>query len=129
MSPRCINVHLCTYTYKYHYFVDYNLAVVEGRLVDTSGGSWGLGALEPAILWGPLQGHDPTFPSWSVGAGAQGAVSPTTVSGAEPPIGKAFWQEYIEHLLKIRYRDRRLHNSNPIGDVVAYGKSRYPSRL
>ena len=50
-----------------------------------SGGSWGLGALGPAILWGPLQGRDPTFPSWGVGAGAQGAVSPTTVSGAEPP--------------------------------------------
>ena len=39
-----------------------------------SGGSWGLGALGPAILWGSLQGRDPTFPSWSVGEGAQGAV-------------------------------------------------------
>ena len=45
-----------------------------------SGGSWGIGALGPAILWGPLQGCDPTFPSWGVGD----AVSPTTVSGGEP---------------------------------------------
>ena len=29
-----------------------------------SGGSWGLGALGPAILWGPLQGCYPRFPSW-----------------------------------------------------------------
>ena len=26
------------------------------------------GALGPAILWGPLQGCDPTFHSWGVGA-------------------------------------------------------------
>ena len=51
----------------------------------SSGGSWGLGAPGPAILWGPLQGRDPTFPSWSVGAGAQDAVRPTAVSGAEHP--------------------------------------------
>ena len=55
------------------------------NICTSSGGSCGLGALGPAILWGPLQGCDPTFPSWGVGAGAQGALSPTTVSGAEPP--------------------------------------------
>ena len=32
-----------------------------------SGGSWGLGALGPAILWGPMQECDPTFPSWGLG--------------------------------------------------------------
>ena len=52
-----------------------------------SGGSWGLGALGPAILWGPLQGRDPTFPSWSGGGGGgrRALLRPTTVSGAEPP--------------------------------------------
>ena len=33
-----------------------------------SGGSWGIGALGPAILWGPLQGRDPMFTSWGSGA-------------------------------------------------------------
>ena len=36
--------------------------------MEASGGPWGLGALGPAILWGPLQGCDPTFHSWGVGA-------------------------------------------------------------
>ena len=42
------------------------------RVVRRSGGSWGLGALGPAIMCGPLHGCDPTFPSW----GSGGAVSP-----------------------------------------------------
>ena len=44
-----------------------------------SGGSWGLGALGPAILWGPLQGCDPTFTSWGLGS-----CKPLAGSGAEP---------------------------------------------
>ena len=41
-----------------------------------NGGSWGLGALGPAILWGPLQGCYSTLPSWGV--------------------ANVFWQQYIE---------------------------------
>ena len=48
----------------------------------SSGESWGLGALGPAILWGPLQGCDSMFPSCGS--------------------GKHIWQQYIEKWLKIR---------------------------
>ena len=47
------------------------------------------------------------------------------------PKANAFWQQYI---LKIGWKldifvAFYTHNSDPISDVVAYGKSRYPSRL
>ena len=71
----------------------------------TSGRSWGFGALGPAIVRGPLQGCDPTFPSWGLG----GAASPMAWSGADPPEANAFWQQYFETWLKIRYIGRRLH--------------------
>ena len=44
-----------------------------------SGGSWGLGALGPAILWGLLQGCDSTYPRWGSGA----LQTPPAGSGAE----------------------------------------------
>ena len=88
-----------------------------------SGGSWGIGAQGPAILWGPLQGCDLTFPSW----GVWGCCKPHNGVGAEPLRQSIL--AAIENLLKIRYRGRLLHNSNPISDVVAYGKSGSPGRL
>ena len=62
-----------------------------------SGGPWGVGALGPAILWGPLQGCDPTFHSWGVGGG--GAVSPTTVSGAQVAI---FFPNHVPAAIPVR---------------------------
>ena len=53
-----------------------------------SGGSWGLGAMVPAILWGPLEGCDQRLP----GAGGR----------CMPPEANAFWQQYIENWPKIR---------------------------
>ena len=40
-------------------------------------GSWGLGAMGPAIVWGPLQDCDPMFPTGV-------AVSPSGVRGRAP---------------------------------------------
>ena len=38
-----------------------------------SGGSWDLGALESAIMWGPLQWRDPTFARrWKSPGGVRG---------------------------------------------------------
>ena len=50
------------------------------EFIPNSGGSRGFGALRPVIMRGPLQGCDPTFPSW----GSRGAASPPAGSGAEP---------------------------------------------
>ena len=46
--------------------------------VRTSGGSWGLGALGPAILWGPQQYWEPMFASW------WGAGNPRRGPGQSP---------------------------------------------
>ena len=61
-----------------------------GLHIHTQCGSWGLGAPGPAIVWGPLQGCDPMFPSW-------GGCKPPAGSRAEPP-GQSI---IIENWLKI----------------------------
>ena len=84
-----------------------NFHIVEWRcrLYRCSGGSWGLEALGPAILWGPLQGCDT---SWD------GTVSPR---GIQSPVVKAFGQQYRkvaenQGILIVVYTQ----NSDPISD-------------
>ena len=70
-----------------------------------SGGSWGLGALGPAILWGPLLWWYPTF------ASSWGRWKPPVGSEAEPRRQTHFGNNIgpIENWLKIRYLGRCLH--------------------
>ncbi len=81
-------------------FHDLCLGLLE--LVVNSGGSWGLVALGPAILWGPLQWWAPTFASW-------GRWKPPGGIRGRAPEANAFWQQHIENWLKIKYLGRRLH--------------------
>ncbi len=76
------------------------------EFIPNSGGSRGFGALGPAILRGPMQGCDPTFPSWGSGVRCK---PPPVGSGAEPRRQTHFGNNNIENWLKIRYLGRRLH--------------------
>ena len=95
------------------------------EFIPNSGGSRGFGALGPAILRGPMQGCDPTFPSWGSGA----LQAPLRGPGRAPKPNASG-----NNILKIDWKSGTLvavytHNSDPISDTVVYGKSRYPSRL
>ncbi len=76
----------------------------------TSGGSWGVGALGSTILWGPLQRFS---------TGGLGAPEAPQRGPWQSPGGKAFWQQYIENWLKIRYLDwsPSTPNSDPIATL------------
>ena len=54
----------------------------------------------PAIMWGPLQGCDPMFPSWGLGS----CKPPSGVRGRGPE-AKQFGNN-IENMLKIIYLGR-----------------------
>ena len=58
----------------------------------SSDGSWGFGALGPAILRRPLHGCVPTFPSWGYG----GAASPPAGFGAEPRREMDFYNNILK---------------------------------
>ena len=71
---------------------------------------WGLGVLGPAILCGPLQGCDPTFPSWG------SAVNPRGVRGRAPEV-----KHFGNNILKSGCQSGILvavytQNSDPISD-------------
>ena len=99
-------------------------AVSWHRSLPCRGGSWGLGALGPAILWGPSAMVRPNVCQL-------GRWKPPAGCGAEPRRQTHFGN----NILKIGWKSDILaavytHNkSDLISDVVSYGKSRYPSRL
>ena len=90
----------------------FSIVSMKSHILEASGGSWGLGALGPAILWGPLQ---------RVSTGGMGApeAPPPQRGPWQSPGGKAFWQHYIENWLKIRYLNWSpfTPNSDPIATL------------
>ena len=60
-----------------------------------SGGSWGLGALGPAICVALCNGETQRLPAWALEAPRRGP--------GRAPKANAFWQQHIENWLKIRY--------------------------